>query len=268
MDQGGARQGATPAHISCPANRNPRSPEKFNAVNSIEETAKTNPSQANVPWENFVSFVRQLSHDLRNQLNAAELQSALIGEITNDPELKSEVRRLRELVSKLGTTLQTLSTAVAEPRPTKLRYPAADFVSDLRKKIVHDYPEKSQQLKWEPIPDGAVLDIDPALIECAAIELFDNAFRHGTAPGEIRVGADVAEGQFSLILREPKKEAISDPAQWPLPLGSISHNHYGLGLRRAGRIVEAHGGKLTAEFDSASSTLTSRIMLPCSLEKS
>ena len=73
-------------------------------------------SDGHVPWENFVKFVRQLSHDLRNQLNAAELQSALIAELTNDAELKSEIRRLRELVSQLGATLQSLSASVAEPR--------------------------------------------------------------------------------------------------------------------------------------------------------
>ena len=80
--------------------------------------AKATPaaSDGHVPWENFVKFVRQLSHDLRNQLNATELQSALIAELTNDAELKSEIRRLRELVSQLGATLQSLSASVAEPR--------------------------------------------------------------------------------------------------------------------------------------------------------
>ena len=249
------------------ANGNSGTREKFNAVNSPEQPPKTAPARPNVPWDNFVQFIRQLSHDLRNQLNAVELQSALIGEITTDPELKSEVRRLRELVSKLGTTLQSLSTAVAEPRPTCLSYPAADFVSDLRKKIIHEYPEKSQKLQWGPIPDGAVLDIDPALIECAAIELFDNAFRHDSPSAEIRVEAEVSQGQFSLMLREPKKQPIGDPTQWGLPLRSISHNHYNLGLQRAGRIVEAHGGILTAAFDPGSATLTSRITLPCSIGK-
>src|SRR2546428_8075957 len=87
-------------------------------------------ANGNVPWENFVKFVRQLSHDLRNQLNAAELQSALIAELTNDAELKSEIRRLRELVSQLGATLQSLSASVPEPQPTALSYAAKDFVPD------------------------------------------------------------------------------------------------------------------------------------------
>ena len=43
-----------------------------------EVEAAPQAANGNVSWENFVKFVRQLSHDLRNQLNAAELQSALI----------------------------------------------------------------------------------------------------------------------------------------------------------------------------------------------
>jgi len=220
-----------------------------------------------VPWENFVKFLRQVSHDLRNQLNAVELQGALIGEITTDPELKSEVARLRELVSKLGMTLQSLSTAVSEPRPTRLAYPARDFVSDLQKKIAQDYPEQSQHLTWEPIPGDAVLDIDPSLIEWAAIELFNNAFRHSPAPGQIRVSTEMNGTWFSFLLHEPKAKEMEDPSHWSIPLRSIGNGHYNLGLPRARAIVEAHGGDLTAEFDPHSSTLTSRITLPCSVEK-
>ena len=49
-----------------------------------------------VPWSDTVRFVRQLSHDLRNDLNAIELRSAYIGELTQDQELTSEIKRLRE----------------------------------------------------------------------------------------------------------------------------------------------------------------------------
>ena len=232
-----------------------------------EKTTSGTKRQPNVPWENFVRFVRQLSHDLRNQLNAAELQSALIGEITTDANLKSEVRRLRELVSKVGTTLQSLSSSLAEPRPTRLSYSAPDFVADLRKKIAHDYPRESERLKWEPITTEAVLEIDPALVESAVIELFDNAFRHGADGDEIRVSPAVDSGQFTFLLREPKKEKLDDPSQWSTPLRSVTNGHYNLGLHRARQIVEAHGGNLTAEFDPASATLTSRIILPCSVKK-
>jgi K+-sensing histidine kinase KdpD len=222
------------------------------------------PAAANghVPWENFAKFVRQLSHDLRNQLNAAELQSALIGELTNDAELKSEIRRLRELVSQLGVTLQSLSVSVAEPRPTALPYPVKDFIADMQKKIAHEFPEK---VKWEVMPAAVTLNIDPELTEWAAAELFRNAFRHDLADDEVQAQASVEGDWFTFSIREAKKEEI-DPAQWTQPLQEMSHGHYGLGLRRARRIIAAQGGELTAKFDPASRTLTSTITLPCSTE--
>jgi K+-sensing histidine kinase KdpD len=218
-----------------------------------------------VPWENFVKFVRQLSHDLRNQLNAAELQSALIAELTNDAELKSEIRRLRELVSQLGATLQSLSALVAEPRPTALPYAAKDFIADMQKKIAQEFPEKGQAVKWEVLPAGATLNIDPELTEWAAAELFRNAFRHDLAADELQAQASVEGNWFTFSLGEAKKEEI-DPAQWTQPLQNVSHGHYGLGLRRARKIISAQGGELTAKFDPASRTLTSTITLPCSTE--
>ena len=222
-------------------------------------------ADGNVPWENFVKFVRQLSHDLRNQLNAAELQSALIGELTNDAEIKSEIHRLRELVSQLGVTLQSLSASVAEPRPTALPYAAKDFIADMQKKIAHEFPEKGQAVKWEVLSTGATLNIDPELTEWAATELFRNAFRHDLAGNEVQAQASVEDDWFTFSIRETKKEEI-DPAQWTQPLQNVSYGHYALGLRRARKIIAAQGGELTAKFDPASQTLTSTITLPCSTE--
>ena len=222
-------------------------------------------ADGNVPWENFVKFVRQLSHDLRNQLNAAELQSALIGELTNDAEIKSEIHRLRELVSQLGVTLQSLSASVAEPRPTALPYAAKDFIADMQKKIAHEFPEKGQAVKWEVLSTGATLNIDPELTEWAATELFRNAFRHDLAGDEVQAQGSIEGDWFTFSIREAKKEEI-DPAQWTQPLQNVSHGHYGLGLRRARKIIAAQGGELTAKFDPASQTLTSTITLPCSTE--
>jgi len=232
-----------------------------------ENNSGTGGTNQDVPWENFVKFVRQLSHDLRNQLNAAELQSALINELTTDEELKSEARRLRELISQLGVTLQGLSTLVAEPRPTLLPYTVQDFVSDLQKKIGHEFPEKESTVKWDISSPGTTLNIDPQLTEWAAVELFRNAFRHDMGGDELHVNASVADRWFTFCIREPKAGEI-DPTQWMQPLQKLSHGHYSLGLRRARNIITAHGGELTASFDPGSRMLISTISLPCSTEMS
>lgn len=232
---------------------------------TTKEKAAPAASDGHVPWENFVKFVRQLSHDLRNQLNAAELQSALIAELTNDAELKSEIRRLRELVSQLGVTLQSLSASVAEPRPTALPYGTKDFIADIQKKVAHEFPENAPAVKWEVLPANGTLNIDPELTEWAAAELFRNAFLHDLSGDEVQAQVSVENDWFTLSIVETKKEEI-DPAQWTQPLQKMSHGHYGLGLRRARRIIAAQGGELSAKFDLASRTLTSTITLPCSTE--
>ena len=63
-----------------------------------EENSASIGTNRDIPWDNFIKFVRQLSHDLRNQLNAAELQAALIGELTSDEELKLEARRISHVI--------------------------------------------------------------------------------------------------------------------------------------------------------------------------
>src|SRR5438309_9808171 len=91
----------------------------------------------NVPGSDSVRFVRQLSHDLRNHLNAVELQSAYLEEVTTDDEVKSEIRRLRQMMSELSAVLQKLSANVAQPKPNGISYGAAEFIEGIRCKLAN-----------------------------------------------------------------------------------------------------------------------------------
>src|SRR5437016_13722953 len=88
-----------------------------------------------VPWPDMVKFVLQLSHDIRNNLNAVELQSAYLAELAEEGEMKSEVQRLRQMVSEVGTNLQRLTAGLSQTNPNLIAYPAADFVEDLKQKL-------------------------------------------------------------------------------------------------------------------------------------
>src|SRR5678816_4367739 len=102
-----------------------------------------------VRWSDTVRFVRQLTHDLRNDLNAIELQSAYIAELAQDQELTSEIKRLREVVSGMNSTLQLLSRAVAEVAPNVVTYPAVDFLADMRTQIERNFSKESQEITWD-----------------------------------------------------------------------------------------------------------------------
>src|SRR5438067_13824584 len=102
--------------------------EPSNSTESIE-----------VSMPEVVKFVRQLSHDLRNHLNAAELQSAYLIEIAENNEVREELKRLRGMVAQVAANLQELTAALSQPRLSEMPYAAKDFVEDLRHKIATEH---------------------------------------------------------------------------------------------------------------------------------
>ena len=221
-----------------------------------------------VSWIDIIRFVRQLSHDLRNHLNAAELQAVYIGELTGDAELKTEVKKFRATIAGLGTILQKLSADLGQIKPSFMPYRAVDFVEDLRQKFAHDFPQESAAVNWEVQPGDAALNVDPQLLQQALLELFANAFQHQRGQGPLAATAKIDNDRFVFRLREPKARFELSTENWGRePLGKISQGHYGLGLNRARVIVEAHGGEFSVHYNPTESVLLTTITLPLSAER-
>jgi signal transduction histidine kinase len=220
-----------------------------------------------VPWSDAIHFVRQLSHDLRNHLNAIELQSAYIGELEKNEELQGEIKRLREMVSGLAATLQRLSRDVGEVKPNLISYRATDFMEDLRRKIDHDFPKQNTEITWDIQPGNAMLNVDPQLLQEVFTELFANAFRHDRGKGPLLAKTKIDDNEFLFTLHEPKDRFDLATQNWGRePLRKTSQRHYGLGLNRVRAIVEAHGGKLHAQYDPNVSALITTLTVPVANE--
>lgn len=232
----------------------------------MAETPAYQPSDTpGVPWSDVVRFIRQLGHDLRNHLNAVELQSAYINELEREDELKVEIKRLQKMISGMTSTLQSLSRAVSDIKLNLIPYRASDLVEDLRKKIDHDFSRKNAAITWDLQVGDAVLNVDPQLLQEALTELFANASRHINGKGDLAVIAKMNEGQLLITIDEAKTQFELPVNNWGRePLRNISQGHYGLGLNRVRAIVEAHGGKIYAQFDPKTSMLTTSLVLPVS----
>jgi K+-sensing histidine kinase KdpD len=229
---------------------------------SAEPNSTSNPD-IQVPMPDVVKFVRQLGHDLRNHLNAAELQSAYIGEIAEDPELKDEIKRLRAMISEVGASLQRVTSALSAARLTLMPYGAADFVEDLRQKLAADYPDESAEIQWSVQVGDATLPIDPQSLQPALMELFANALRHDRGEGVLSVEARIEGDRFVFTIREPKRSFERSTENWGRePLRTIGQGHYGLGLHRSRAIIEKHRGQLNARYDSPASSLITTVVLP------
>src|SRR5213596_1982479 len=227
-----------------------------------EPSFEDRPDVSNVAWSDVVHFIRQLSHDLRNHLNAIELQSAYISELERDDEIKGEIKRLREMISGLTSTLQSLSNAVSAVKPNLISYPATDFMEDLREKINRDSSGETVEINWNVQLGDAMLSVDPQLLQETFIELFANAFRHDRGKGVLVATAKIDNNRFLFALEEPKGRFDLPTGNWGRePLRKISQGHYGLGLNRVRAIVEAHGGELHAHYDSNVSALITTLCL-------
>ena len=218
-----------------------------------------------VPWSDMVRFVRQLSHDLRNDLNAIELQSAYIGELTQDQELTNEIKRLREVVTGLNSTLQLLSRAVGDIKPNMITYPVAEFLADMRSQIERNLPKENHEITWDVHGLDGTLNVDPQLFQEVFTELLANAFQHHRGKGALVAKARISDGRFLFTLHEPKAAFSLATHNWGRePLRDIRQRHYGLGLNRVRGIIEAHRGELQAQYDSKAATLVSTLALPLS----
>jgi signal transduction histidine kinase len=227
------------------------------------EPPSTSQPDLQISMSQVVKFVRQLAHDLRNNLNAAELQSAYLSEIAENSELREEIKRLRGMIGQVGVNLQELTTALGQPRLTEMPYAAKDLMEDLQQKLATGYPEEAPNVKWEVDFGDATLNIDPQLLLPALVELFANAFRHERADGVIAATARTVDGKFTFTLSEPKQNFQHSTEKWGLePLRSLGQGHYGLGLHRARALIEAHGAEFGARHDSRTSSLVTTIRFP------
>ena len=208
-------------------------------------------------------FVGQLNHDLRNHLNAIELQAALLGEIAPNDEMREEIRRLRGMTGELGADLQKLSRLMKEPRLQTMPYSARELVEDVRGKVAENESELALAIEWRNSLGREMLEIDPQLVEEALLELFANAAAHGRTSGPVIFEAEARRDAIVFTLREPKKDFAGTTENWgSQPFERISHGHYGLGLHRVRVILEAHHGTFTAQFDPAESVLVTAVCLP------
>src|SRR5215475_13849977 len=240
-----------------------RSENRRNWRLMADNSSKIRTDSLSVPWTDTVRFIRQLSHDLRNDLNAIELQSAYISELTQDQELTSEIERLREVVTGLNSTLQLLSRAVGDVRPNVIAYPAAEFLTDMRKQIERNFSKENHEITWDVQLQDDTLNVDPQLFQEVFVELFANAFQHDRGKGALVARARISDGRFVFTLHEPKAVFSSDTQTWGRePLRHIRQRHYGLGLNRVRAIVEAHGGEFRVRYEPAAATLVSTVTLP------
>ena len=213
-----------------------------------------------VPWSRIAGFIRQHTHDVRNDLNSLELESTLLQEVVPDGEAKAGVARIRKQLRSLTDQMRSLSARFQSSTPFAAPMPAKALLTIWKERCaaIKNAPE----VQWSDELSEEKISVDVEMMANVIQELLSNAtaFPQG-GPIAVSAKADNRLVTFEMKETKPKGTAL-DTRPWGQPFFSTRRGSYGLGVFTARRLVEANHGTFTQHFEPAASVLITRILLP------
>jgi signal transduction histidine kinase len=214
--------------------------------------------ETQIPCERVAGFIRQHAHDVRNDLNGIDLESALLLELVPEGEARSGVDRIRKQVRSLAQKFRALSARFHIGQPISGPMPASALLSIWRER--HGALPNPPEVTWQDNSKNAQVSADVEMLAEVFQELLNNAITFEGA-GPLVISAKVDEDLVTFELREPKKSSV-DPLSWGAPFFSTRRGSYGLGLWTARRMVEANKGTFVQRYVPEDSALLTQIILP------
>ena len=217
-----------------------------------------------VPLPRVAKFVRQLSHDVRNNLGAMDLQAALAVELVGDPEVAGELRKLRGMIANAAKLLQHVSSQFYVPQLNQIELGSMMFVEELRERIGRALPEQANRIQWQMEVGDHPMVVDIEQVFGAIVEVFRNAlFFHEGKDEPLSCVALLRGGDLWIEVRQ-RATALSSPVEtWGVdPFLTTRRNGYGLGLFHAMNVLQANRGAIQFEYNPGESALISRVRLP------
>jgi signal transduction histidine kinase len=216
-----------------------------------------------IPLPRVVNFVRQVTHDVRNGLNAIDLQAAFLGEIAAEGEVAEEIGKLRRMVCHVTRDMQELSGRFGELRPVMMKYPIQEFLQGLKEAVEEEFETQAKRIVWEVRAGEEEMEMDYTLLTNVLLELTRNAifFREGDQAIHFTAWNDLGNVVFEV--RQAHAQPVIDAGQWGrVPLSSSRRGGYGLGLFYVRRVLDTLGGTLDPGYDGKSGELRVRLSLP------
>ncbi len=209
-------------------------------------------AQASLTARESMSRLGEMSagaaHEMNNPLTIIRGRSQLLADRLQEPREKAAARAIAEASGRLAELITAMHFLASPPRPTLARHDAMELVDEAIEKSKRRVDGRaSVRVTTETIVTPVVADREQ--IVTALTELIANAIE--SAPGEIvelRVQTDPDDGRFvcRVVDRGP---GLSDRAARhafdPFFSEKAAGRQTGLGLARARRFAELHGGQVT-----------------------
>ena len=209
------------------------------------------------------AFLRQLSHDVRNDLNAMDLLISYAEDLGAGEKAGAALEQLHGAVRYGSQRMVRISKAFQVPTPERIPYPVDLLFEDLRDRLSVERPELSGRLRWAFSGEPCLALLDPVLVLEAMTELLQNAAAFSAPEEPVHVAAQ-GDGDGAIWKVEQSAPLpLKGMPHWGMrPLESTRRAHYGLGLFRARRVLQALGASLTFSHDLERGVLRSEVFFP------
>lgn len=211
-----------------------------------------------VPWARVADFLRQHTHDVRNELNCLDLECAQLQDIVPAGEAQHSVDSIKKVSRTLAQRMRELSGRFQACRPIAGPVPASALLTIWREK--HAAIPKVPEAVWSNDSGAVNVVVDVELMAAVFRELLINAMTFDSQP-PLTISCVRQNATLTFELKERKTKPV-DTTGWGEPFFSTLRGRYGLGLWTVRRYVEANQGRFQQRFDPASAVLTSSIALP------
>ncbi len=208
-----------------------------------------------------------LAHEIRNPLNAMNINLQMLEEELDEAKLSEEpldlLRSSRSEVLRLERLVKDF-LAYARPQSTRRQEIApAGLVADVIRFVRPAFQEAGVKLELLQEPGAPIVRVDPEQIRQALLNILQNALEASPREGTVTVSVGATpRGEARIAIRD-EGAGIAEDARarifevfWSKkPAGS------GLGLPIAQRVVEGHGGRIELDSETGKGS-TFRIVLP------
>lgn len=218
-------------------------------------------------------FVAMLAHELRNPLAPIRTAVGALRRDDSDPAvrerayaiLERQIGRMAQLVDDLLDLSRIRHGALPMRRE---RVTLSSLIAGVMESVRPGLASSGHEIAVT-LPEGEVaLDVDPARVEQALVNLVNNASAYSPAGSTIDVAAEVDEASAVLEIRD--RGAGIDPAMLPRVFDMFSRGEtsgerhpqgLGIGLALARTVVELHGGTIEVRSEVGAGSVF-RIRLP------
>ncbi len=189
-----------------------------------------------------------VAHEVRNPLGAIELYSGLLRkectQIAPALELIQKIQAgIRSIDSVVQSTLALAPNRVCRIQPHAMQ----DVIQRAVLMCAEVYRRRETTIELDMPPDDIEVDCDPDALQRAVVNLISNAAEASPRGGRVRFELEAVAGDVQLRVIDQGHGLPGDlPDRVFDPFFTTKRNGTGLGLSIAYRLIEAHGGRLTA----------------------